>query len=328
MKTIGIVGRGDAARIHALRYQRLPGANVVGVAAHEPPRAFVDEYTDGATAYGSAAAMITESAPDVVDVCTPTDAHRGPVELAADSGAAILCETPLERTLEDCFAVADTVDDAGVPFMPAHVSRFTPAATKAAARIREGTLGTVGNARTYTASDVPSPDSWYQSRDRSGGALYDLAVHDFAFLRRVCGDVDRVFARRATSGPAEYALTTLRFADGAVGHVDTRWTTREDDARHTRFEFAGTDGHIEFDSIRSTPVDVSGTGDGSRGDDPLDTALAADPYARELDHFLDCVDRGTAPQVTLDDALAVARVGLAALDSVASGVPITPADVD
>jgi UDP-N-acetylglucosamine 3-dehydrogenase len=327
MVTIGIVGRGFMARTHAVRYEQVPNADVVGVAARGRPADFVDRYTDGATAYASPTAMFDAADLDAVDICTPTDTHRELVEAAVDRGLAVRCEKPLARSLEDCLAIVDAVTAAGVPFLPGHVVRFFPEYERAKERIDDGAIGSVGNARLFRESPFASPGSWYQNRRRSGGALYDLALHDFDFLRWVCGDVERVFSRRSITGDEEYALTTLRFADDTVGHVDTRWATRDDDTLVTRFEFAGTDGHIEFDSSDSTPFELRDSAQ-TDASSPGDTPPPMDPYTRQIEHFLACVEDGETPRVTTADALEAARIGLAALESVDRRAPVAPDELD
>ncbi|MFC6734135.1 Gfo/Idh/MocA family protein [Haladaptatus sp. DYSN1] len=321
MIAIGIVGRGLMARTHALRYARLPNAAVVGVAARGRPTDFATEVTDGATAYPDAETMFADADLDAVDICTPTDTHRELVEAAVDHGLAIRCEKPLARTLTDSRAIVDAVTAADVPFCPGHVVRFFPEYETAKRRIEDGVIGTVGNVRAFRESPFAALGSWYQNRARSGGALFDLALHDFDFLRWVCGDVERVFARRSVVGNEEYALTTLRFADGTVGHVDSRWSDREDGELLTRFEFSGTDGHIDYDSTESNPIEVK-RGEVPPLSDPVEMPLATDPYTRQLEHFLACVEGDATPRVTAADALESVTVGLAALDSVERGEPV------
>ena len=49
-----------------------------------------------------------------------------------------------------------------------------------------------------------------------------------------------------------------------------------------------------------------------------------EPYTLELKKFIDCVDHGTAPAVTGEEALKVLRVALAALESSAMPASCVP----
>lgn len=324
MQRIGLVGRGFMARVNAIRYESIPGCEVSAVAARSSPTTFVERFASGAETYSDPVEMFKTAALDAVDVCTPTDTHRELIETAADYGLGIRCEKPLERTTADARALTDAVEDADVPFLAGHVLRFFPEYDKARSRVREGAIGGVGKVRAFRQSPAVDLSGWFRDHERSGGAIMDLGVHDFDYLRWVCGEADRVYARRSTWDGNEYALVTLRFADGTVGHVDLRWPTSPDVPFVTRFELSGTDGLIEFDSEDSTPIEVRRDGDdGEPARDPIDIPLAKDPYYRQLEHFRDVLTGECEPKVTLDDAVAAVRIAEAALESAETGEPVT-----
>ncbi|WP_137287629.1 Gfo/Idh/MocA family protein [Halorussus salinisoli] len=329
MQQIGLVGRGFMATVNAVRYESLPGCEVTAVASRSPPTEFVERYAPDADAYGDVETMFDKAELDAVDLCTPTDTHRNLVASAVDRGLAVRCEKPLERTVADAEATADVVKSADVPFLPGHVVRFFPEYDKARSRIAEGVIGDVGKVRTFRQSPVVGLSDWFGDRNRSGGVLMDLGVHDFDFLRWVCGDVERVYANRSTWDGNEYSLTTLRFANGTVGHVDLRWPASTEVPFVTRFEFAGTDGLIEFDSTDSNSIDVRSLGsDGGPDRDPIDIPLAKDPYYRQLEHFRDCITGEADPKVTIDDAVAAVRIATAALESAKTGSPVAIDDTE
>ena len=47
------------------------------------------------------------------------------------------------------------------------------------------------------------------------------------------------------------------------------------------------------------------------------------PYQAELAHFLDCLETGATPIVTVREAMMDVKVALAAIESIRSGKPIT-----
>lgn len=327
MVRIGILGRGFMATVHALRYAEM-GVEVAAVASPGGPDEFVAEYADGATAYREAVEMYDGESLDAIDVCTPTHTHRDLIVPAVERGLDVLCEKPIERMAADAEAVIDAVDEAGVTFMPGHVVRFFPEYAKARERIQEGDVGSPGNARTLRQSPFAERNAWFLDDERSGGVLLDLAIHDFDFLRWTLGEVEDVFARRRRWDDHDYALATLRFESGAIGHVDARWPNRPDLPFATRFEIAGDEGLLEFDSEDVSPIDVTSTtaaGDSRR--DPIDDPLERDPYRRELEAFVECVRSGAEPPITASDGLAALRIALAALESTESGRRVAPGEV-
>ena len=327
MVRIGLLGRGFMATVHALRYAKLDDVEVAAVAAPTVPTDFVDEYAPGAAAYDDAVAMYDGENLDAVDVCTPTDTHAELAIPAAERGLDVLCEKPIARSLADAHAIADAVDDAGVTFMAGHTVRFFPEYETARERVLAGDVGSPGNVRTLRQSPFADKADWFLDDERSGGVLLDLAIHDFDFLRWTLGEVERVFSRRRRWGDHEYAIATLRFESGAVGHVDARWPRRPDLPFRTRFEVAGDEGLLEFDSEDVEPIAVRSDADPAPAGDPIDEPLEVDPYERELRAFVDCVRSGDPAPIGLDDGKETLRIALAALESAERGEPVAPAEV-
>ncbi|KYH24484.1 D-xylose 1-dehydrogenase (NADP(+)) 2 [Halalkalicoccus paucihalophilus] len=328
MERIAILGRGFMATVHALRYAEMDGVEVVAVASPSHPTEFADKYADAAVVYDDALELYDTESLDAVDVCTPTHTHRELVLPAVERGLDVLCEKPLGRTMADARAIADAAADSDATVVPGHTIRFFPQYAKARERVRVGDIGSPGNIRTLRQSPFEERSDWFADDVKSGGVLLDLAIHDFDFLRWTIGEIERVFARRRRWDAHEYALATVRFENGAVGHVDARWPRRPDLPFATRFEIAGDEGLLEFDSEDVNPIDiVSTTATGEPDRDPIDEPLVKDPYLRELEAFVDCVRTGSEPPITLEDGIETLRVALAALESAERGEPVAVAEV-
>ena len=312
------------AQVHAARFADVDGAEVTAVASPSYPEAFAREFAPDAAVFDDATELFDETDVDAVDVCTPTPTHRELVEAAADRGLDVLCEKPLERTLEDGAAIADAVSDAGITFMAGHVLRFFPQYRSAKEQVDAGEIGTPGTVSCLRQSPMPDTDTWFHDEEMSGGVLHDLAIHDFDFLRWTIGDVESVFARRAEAGDDRYATTTLKFENGAVGKVDARWPTDDSIPFVTEFELAGDEGLIEYRSEDENPIEIHTSVDEPPSQDPVDMVLRKDPYRNELEHFLSCVRDGSEPMISVDDAIEAMRISLAARESAERGVPVSP----
>jgi predicted dehydrogenase len=324
MKRIGILGAGNIARIHMAGWQRLP-VTVVGYydAIPEAARRFHHEY--GGQAFDDLDRFFDSV--DIVDVCSPSHAHRDNVLAAARAGKAIVCEKPLARHLRDCHAIVDGCAEAGAPLFIAQVVRFFPQFARAKALIDSGAIGKPGVIRTIRAGAFPVGRPFFGDFSLSGGVILDVGIHDIDFQRWCMGEVARVFTRGLTfSGvkDRDHALITLRFTNDAVGHIEAGWASPPGQWR-TRLEIAGDAGIIEWDSQNDGPItqimaDPDRNGKLVSGHSPL--APSDNPYYVELAHFLECLENGQPFRVTPHDALMAVKVALAAIESMRTGKPV------
>jgi predicted dehydrogenase len=213
---------------------------------------------------------------------------------------------------------------AGVQLFVAHVVRFFPEFARARQVVESGALGALGVVRGIRGGARPRSSAWFADVAQSGGVILDVAIHDIDYLRWLCGDVTRVFARGLTFRglPADHALISLRFASGAIGHIEGSWAFPPGVFR-TFLELAGSEGVLVHDSDDTRPLEVQyHEGAPPAGaPSPAGPPLEDDPWFRELQHFLATLD-GATPLITPRDALEALRVALAAIESVHTGRPV------
>ncbi|MCX7801208.1 MAG: Gfo/Idh/MocA family oxidoreductase, partial [Fimbriimonadales bacterium] len=151
----------------------------------------------------------------------------------------------------------------------------------------------------------------------------DLAIHDFDWLRWSLGEAAQVFSRslkaRSGQGP-DYGLATLSMECGAVAHVEATWM--DPSGFRTALEVCGSNGMIQHDSRLAPTLRIHREG-GSSVAAPL--APTDDPYYKEIRAFLDAVQSGRQPPVSLADGFAACSIALAALESAQTDLPVRPA---
>ena len=329
MTRIGVIGTGAIAQVHLDAWAQLP-VELVGYYDVDQAAAERAVAKYGGQAFPTLDALL--DAVDMVDICTPGTAHKGPVLAAAAAGKAIICEKPLARSLADCEEMVAACATAGVPLYPAHVVRFFPQFARIKEALDGGALGNPGVIRTTRAGSFPRPggsfsSAYYGDFARSGRVVLDVGIHDLDFQRWCCGEVTHVFTRGTTFTEEprnDHALITLRFANGAIGHVQCAWALPSGVFR-TRVELAGDDGIAEWDSLDVPSLLVQqrsedDTGVETLGHSPWDAELQ--PYYAELAHFVDCYENGTPPRATGHDGLMAVKLALAAIESMRSGAPV------
>ena len=211
----------------------------------------------------------------------------------------------------------------------AQVVRFFPQFAKAKETLDSGAIGAPGLIRTVRGGSPPGGGGWgsassarsyYNDFDKSGGVILDVSIHDIDYQRWCFGEVERVFARGlrfAGQNPKDHALISLRFANGAIGHIEGSWAYPPGLWR-TRIEMAGTAGLLEWDSLDQQPVEWRIQPD---ADSPAVSGAASpladtdDPYYRELAHFIDAVENDKPLSVTAYDGLMAVKICLAAIES-------------
>lgn len=333
MVKVALVGAGGMGTMHAGCYAGIPNAQLVGVYDIRPEAAsaLADKY--GAAPYTDFDAMLEQAQADVLDVCCPTFWHSETVCRAAARAQelglkGIAVEKPMARTVAEAEQMAGACEAAGIPLFTAHVVRFFPEFALAKRQVEGGAVGAPAAIRTRRGGAMPRGwNDWFADFDMSGGCILDLMVHDFDWMRWTFGEVERVFAKGLTNShlPAfDYALVTLRFASGAIGHVEGTWA----DPRGFKvtIEIAGDKGLLEYNFNQPTgaPFQAALTGEAaSRAAVALpESPVAVSPYQVELQHFIDCIEQGIRPSIAPEDGVAAVKIACAALESIQTGRPV------
>src|SRR5918994_5817728 len=224
---VGLVGAGFMGGVHLNAYAGIPEVEVVGVADARIESAVAGAKTVGARPYASYEELVAEEDVEVVDICLPTALHRDLALRAAVEGRHVILEKPIARTMEDAQKILEAFSGDDPRLFVGHVVRFFPEYVGIKEKIEAGGLGTVGVVRTSRRSPfLLGWNDWYADWRVSGGVLLDLVIHDFDYLRWTLGEVERVYARGVMGreyNRLDYALVTLRFAGGAIAHVEGQW---------------------------------------------------------------------------------------------------------
>jgi len=324
---VGIVGAGAMGTVHAAAWTETE-AKLVGFVAssEESAQAAASKY--GARAYSGLDALLNDV--DVVDICTPTHLHHEMVLKAAASGTDIVCEKPLARTLVQGREIIDACRSAGVKLLVAHVVRFFPEYARAKAAVENGDIGQPAVVRLTRGTFHPkkAAGNWFVDFEKSGGMMLDLMVHDFDYARWIAGEVESVFAKNITSthpdALVDYGLAILKHRNGAISHIEGSWAYPPPLFR-TRFEISGSAGFLEFDSGRTTAINLHlHKQETSAPDVPLPgSPLSESPYTTQIKSFYNALTDNVPIPVSAADGLAAMQIALAAIESVQQGIPVT-----
>jgi predicted dehydrogenase len=137
-----------------------------------------------------------------------------------------------------------------------------------------------------------------------------------------------VFAKSIQASRAgtarDHGLAILTHRNGAISHVAGSWALPPPEF-HTRFEIAGPEGLIEFDSEATRPIHayLHGAEVGELAEVPVPgSPLSESPYTTQIKAFYETLANDAPVPVTAEDGLAALQIALAALQSARSGVAI------
>jgi myo-inositol 2-dehydrogenase/D-chiro-inositol 1-dehydrogenase len=317
--TVGLVGAGLIAGVHAHAYRDSPAVRLVAVADPVPGKAERLAAAHGARAVPDLDALL-DLGVDVVDVCTPPPHHAEPTIAALDAGRHVFCEKPLTRTLDEARRVVAAAERATGLLMVGHVTRYEPDHVAAREAVVAGDLGEVRLVTHSTASAAPgwSEGGWLVDPAQSGGPLVDQAVHAFDYARWVVGSpAVRVhcMAAAGVAGPATYTLTTVRYANDAIAHVECSWVHPPARGFKLKAELVGTQGRLSW----SNDHQMGGVLHPRTGDTEWWDVLGDRGMRAELRAFFEAVRTGGPSPVPATAALESLRTALAALESARSG---------
>jgi len=283
MKSIrlGLISFGYIGKIHSIAYRSIPLAlsqpqGKVEMAALLRSRLDTEQEAMDEAGFALCTTSMDEffAQPlDLVDICSPNNLHLEHASRALKSGAAVYCEKPLARNLDEACQLVDLAEKAGALTQVAFTMRWIPAMRQMKAFIEAGEVGEVFHFRGQlfhgSYIDPNRPMSWRLRRAQSGGgAFMDLGAHLVDMAMYLLGDVLIVRAKmrtfiseRSTAKGSQqkeavdvddWALCTLEMKSGATGSLEvTRMAAGASEA--SGFEVYGSKGALiyrEHDPLR------------------------------------------------------------------------------
>jgi len=252
MKTwnFGIVGAGLIADFHCRAIRDIPNAKFIACCDTNFARAQALAQKYSGRAYASYEEMLQSDDIDIVTIATPSGLHMEPTVAAAKAGKHVICEKPVEITLERIDAMIEAHAKAGTRLGGIFPYRFNDMMVPLREAIRSGRLGTITCASVYVPwwrTDAYYEGSWHGTRKLDGGgALMNQSIHMIDMLCDLMPPIESVQAFTATLGhkieTEDTATAVVRYTGGALGMI--YGTTASYPGQFRRFEITGTKGTI------------------------------------------------------------------------------------
>jgi len=339
----GIVGCGAVATFHAQGIEAMKQGHLVCAYSRNRANAQRIAKQFNCDAYTDYKAFLAHSGLDIVTIATPSGAHLEPVQKAARAGKHIICDKPIEVTLERIDKMIAVCKQNKVMLAGIFPRRFNEATAVFKKAVESGRLGKLTMADAYV--------KWYRTQEYydngdwrgtwkldGGGAMMNQSIHTIDLLYHLAGDITSVCAYADLTihkriEVEDNGVAIVRFKNGAMGVIQGSTSCFAPLGHPAEVHLCGSDGSIfmkdnsftawEFRKKRSNDKKILAT---FRAKPGAGGAGAADPTAidyvgfqKNFEDVVHALQKGTKPLVDGQEARKSVEIILAIYKSALSG---------
>ncbi len=318
-KRIVIVGFGFMGQNHAKNILKNGTLELAGIVDAVDPKialkksasgnldlgAFSEEFIAHVPYFSDLAEAIAAIKPDAVLVAAPTMLHYKFAKTALDAGCNLFLEKPICLDLALCEELVALAKAKGLVFMAGHCVRFTPEFQFLKKAVAENPYGKPQYLHFSRYSGIPAWGCWTDPEvsSKSGGAMFDMAIHDSDCARALFGNPDELSM-----------MPYLRERFGLMV-VDSVWKYNNGPLVRVEAGFLAPPSlpfHREFTAVfenASVVCDMNGMRLSDKDGVHEIKLDAIDPYAAEIDAFAEYLQKGEMPlDCSGADAMATIRI--------------------
>ncbi|MCE5340949.1 MAG: Gfo/Idh/MocA family oxidoreductase [Planctomycetaceae bacterium] len=336
MIRIGIVGFGFMGKMHFQCYQQIKNVKIAAVCDVEMCRLSATGTVGnirgskkvldlkGIPLYSDFDKMVKEQNLDAVSITLPTYLHYIYTIKAIKAGLHTLCEKPMALNTKDCKKMIDAAKKYKKILQIGHCIRFWPEYIYLRNIVNSGKYGRVLGATFQRLSYAPiwSWNNWFMDKNKSGGAILDLHIHDSDYVQYLFGTPKKVFSRgiKGPSKGTDYIVTNFIYDDNKVITAEGGWTMKKGFGFEMSFNVMLERATISYDCTR-TPVFKVATDKGKLITPKLPKNNG---YMGELLHFIKAINGKKIPAITTpQDSLNSVKIVLAEKKSAQTGRTIS-----
>lgn len=310
-----VVGAGSIGRRHLGNLKQLGVSKLSACDPHPDRLAYVRENFQAESLPDIAAGL--EAHPDIVLICTPPVHHANQALQALRAGCDVFVEKPLSHSIESLEELLAEAQHSEQVVQVGYNLRFHPPLEKVKELVESNAVGKILWGRVESGSYLPDWRPWQDyrksytsSREMGGGIILD-GSHELDYVTWLFGaPAELACMAGKVSGlqinVEDCATMLLRFANGSQLDVHVDFMERH----YSRgCVLAGERGKFQWD-FTSNAVVIHRV-----GEEPEVIRFDCDlnhMYLAEMRHFMECVEQGAKPKVTLQDGALTLRIAMAA----------------
>lgn len=310
MIRVGIAGFGFMGKMHLRCYQQQKDVQVVAICDADTARLKSSDGAAGNIAgaeappdltgihlYDDFDAMLAKEKLDAVSITLPTFLHRDFSIKALEVGVNVLCEKPMAMNTAQCEDMIVAAQQANKVLQVGHCIRFWPEYAWTKQTVASGKYGQalVCSFRRLTSPPTWSWDNWLIDKERSGGALMDLHIHDTDYVLYLFGMPKAVHSVGVTGrgGGFDYVSTQYIYKDNRVVTAEGGFVTSPRFGFEMSFNVVFEKAVVVYDCTRNPAFRVCP----AEGDAFAPQFEPGDGYLLEIIHFVKKVTGADVPQI-------------------------------
>ena len=327
------------AEFHARAISQVPEARLVSVYARDPDKCRSFAAQLGIKPAASLQEIAQDPAIQAVCITTPSGSHAEAAVPILEAGKAVLCEKPMDVTLEAVDRIINASRRGGGLLAGVFQNRLGRGAQHMKQAVQAGRFGRLSLSSAYIKwwrSDAYYTSSNWKGTWKldGGGALMNQGIHAVDLLQWLVGLPKRLAAFSATRAhqmiETEDTLSaTLQFPDGSLGVIEA--ATSSFPGSDLRIEITGDKGSaslvndkiVRWDFAESRPEDAAilaneeGGKIGGGTADPK--AISVEGHRRLVEDLALAIRDKRAPMIPGDEARRAISIIVACYESARTG---------
>ncbi|HEV3429180.1 MAG TPA: inositol 2-dehydrogenase [Paraburkholderia sp.] len=323
MLKIALLGAGRIGQVHARSIASHLDCRLAAIAdvASEAAQKLAAQY---GTQVATVDSIVDDRSIDALLIATSTDTHADLIERATACGKAVLCEKPVDLSLERALQCQATVAQTRKPVMIGFNRRFDAQFSALKAVFDKGEIGRAELLSITSFDPAPPPLSYLGG---SGGLFRDMMIHDFDMACWIMGGAPATISATgsalvdpevASIGDVDTAVATLTWRDGRIAVIKN--SRRAGYGYDQRVELLGSAGLLSAKNVLENTLEKI-TDAGTLTAKPmyffLERYMRA--YEAEWAAFVEALKAGTRMPVTLTDGVAALACAEAATRAARTG---------
>jgi len=256
MKRIAIIGFGRMGITHHSILNCHPKIKIVAVV--DKSKLIINllkKYIGGIKIYDDYDKLFINEKLDAVIICTPPILHYPIAMMAAKNKAHVFLEKPCTLNKSQANELAIEFEGKNLVNQVGYVNRFNDIFTEVQRLITNDVIGELIRFKSemFSSTIIEPSDSegWRGTREKGGGALYEMAAHSIDLVNYLVGKPDKIVGSSFNSiyskNVEDVVSSTFIYKNGCSGTLYVNWSDSSYRKPTNKIELFGTKGKILAD---------------------------------------------------------------------------------